>query len=168
QRAGDEALQTPVAALEPQVCAARGEGARRLLPAHGGGDGRGGRWEEAVVAHGRHADVDGTGRLGRRGTGAQERPRRGDRRGPRMSRGHGRPHVSGTTGALLAGPRVHLDGCGGDRGGGGGRGRGWRTKRDVALHGAAELDQIRVSRFRGEGEHRGRGAVDRNAARDQV
>jgi len=39
---------------------------------------------------------------------------------------------------------------------------------DVAVHGAAELDQVRVSCFRGEREHRGRGAVDRHAAPDQV
>src|SRR5438477_12289206 len=66
---------------------------------------------------------------------------------------------SGTAGALLFGPRVHLHGCGGERSGsgGGGRGRGWRTEGDVALHGAAELDQVRVSRSRGEGEHRARG-----------
>src|SRR5207237_10529464 len=64
QRAGEQALQTPVAALEPQVRAARGEGARRLLPAHGGGDGRCGRREEAVVTQRRQAGVDGDGRRG--------------------------------------------------------------------------------------------------------
>src|SRR5205823_5944492 len=76
--------------------------------------------------------------------------------------------LSGTAGALLFGPRVHLHGCGGERGGGGRRGRGGRAERDVALHGAAELHQVRVSGFRGEREYRGCGAVDRNAARDQV
>src|SRR5438094_915600 len=75
--------------------------------------------------------------------------------------------LSGTAGALLFGPRVHLHGCGGERGGGGRRGRGGRAERDVALHGAAELDQVRVSGFRGEREYCGCGAVDRNAARDQ-
>src|SRR5256885_813119 len=60
--------------------------------------------------------------------------------------------LSGTAGALLACPRVDLHVCGraSDRGGGGRRGRGWRTEGDVALHGAAELDQVRVSCFRGE------------------
>src|SRR5437764_859086 len=76
--------------------------------------------------------------------------------------------LSGTAGALLFGPRVHLHGCGGERGGGGRRGRGGRAERDVALHGAAELHQVRVSGFRGEREYRGCGAVDRKAARDQA
>src|SRR5437588_12273506 len=76
--------------------------------------------------------------------------------------------LSGTAGALLFGPRVDLHGCGGERGGGGRRGRGGRAERDVALHGAAELDQVRVSGLRGEGEHGCGCAVDRNTAPDQV
>src|SRR5207302_10256181 len=41
ERAGEEALETAVAALEPQVGAARGENAGRTFPPQGGRNGRG-------------------------------------------------------------------------------------------------------------------------------
>src|SRR5207247_7346669 len=78
--------------------------------------------------------------------------------------------TSGATGALPAGPRIHLQGRGG-RGVGGGRGgsrSGWRAERDVALDGAPELHEVGVSSPRGEGEHGGRGAVHRDSAGDAV
>src|SRR6059058_1509884 len=67
--------------------------------------------------------------------------------------------TSGATGALPAGPRIHLHGRGG--GGRGGSRSGRRAERDVALDGAPELHEVRVSSPRGEGEHAGRGAVHR-------
>src|SRR3989441_11864424 len=56
-------------------------------------------------------------------------------------------------GALLAGPRVHPHVRGRHRGCGGGRGGGAQS--DVTLDGATELDQVRVSGPRGEGEDGG-------------
>src|SRR5437667_9146818 len=72
----------------------------------------------------------------------------------------------GAAGALLAGPRVHSHVRGrrrsrSRRGGGG-------AQRDVALDGAPEFDEVRVSGSRGKGEYGGGSTVDGDSARHQV